>query len=76
MRRTGTIYLDRSLKYYRRGVGRVEHNCWRGEIQVEGKKFRCRSANRGQVEAWLDSMLEKYPEYTPKRHGKTIPKRQ
>lgn len=74
--RTGTIYLDRSLKYFRRAVGRVGHNCWRGEITVRGRRFRCRNNSRTQVEHWVRDMVEKYPTWIPEkereRHEKKL----
>ena len=62
-KRRGSLYDEYSPRYYRRGVG----ICWRiryvGSIQVNGKRYRCRSTNYRNVRAWLDDMLEKYPTY-------------
>lgn len=33
---------------------------WVGEIMVNGKRFRFRSTNRDNVEAWLEDMRRKY----------------
>lgn len=59
--RTGCVYLDKSFKYYRRGVGYCQRNEWRGEIEVYGKRYRCRSHSRAQVEAWVADMVHRFP---------------
>ncbi|MDE7440913.1 MAG: hypothetical protein K2M69_01950 [Muribaculaceae bacterium] len=62
--RTGTIYSEmtnkgRSSVRYKRGCEPIYCFRWVGEITINGKRYRCRSANRANVEAWLDSMLQK-----------------
>lgn len=68
--RTGYIYEEFTYKRYVRGVGL----CWRrrfvAEIQVAGKRFRCRSTNPRNVQAWLNDMLEKYPVYGANKQEK------
>ncbi len=62
-KRTGTVYLDKSFKYYRRGAGYCQRNEWRGEISVHGKRFRCRAGSYVRCLAWCSDMVKKYGEY-------------
>lgn len=36
---------------------------WVGTINVDGKRYRCRSTNRRSVERWMRDMLIKHPTY-------------
>lgn len=52
-----------ACSYHRvKGVGmvRVSGYRWVGEMTVNRKRYRCRSADRSRVEAWLSDMREKF----------------
>lgn len=53
---TGTIYWDRSSKCDRRRTVR-EHNCWRAEIGIAGKRHRARFRDYYAAEVWLCGMV-------------------
>lgn len=52
---TGTIYWDRSSKGDRRRTVR-EHNRWRAEIRIAGKRHRARFRDYHEAEFWLCGM--------------------
>ena len=45
-----------------RGVGRVNCRRWVAEIKYHGKRYRCRSTIRNDVERWLEDMCNKFNE--------------
>ena len=54
---TGTIYYDNASKGYHNGK-RVFNDCWRAEIMIEGQRFRHRSKEREDCEAWLAAVKQ------------------
>lgn len=48
----GTIYHDTGSKGWKSGK-RVFKDCWRAEITIEGQRYRHRSKERADCEAWL-----------------------
>lgn len=42
------------------GMVKVSGYRWVGEMMVNRKRYRCRSADKSKVEAWLNDMREKY----------------
>lgn len=49
----GTVYHDNGSKGYNASGQRVFHDCWRAEIFVSGQRYRHRSKDREDCEAWL-----------------------
>lgn len=60
-KRTGTIYIESHVRRYVRGVGLVSGHRYVGEITVDGKRYRKRSAYLSVVEFWLKNMIERHP---------------
>ncbi|MDE6231081.1 MAG: hypothetical protein K2M37_05635 [Muribaculaceae bacterium] len=64
MIRTGCIYSEftnkgrRSVRY-KKGCKPIYCFRWVGEISIRGKRYRCRSTNRHNVEMWLEDMIRK-----------------
>ncbi len=54
-KKKGTVYHDTSTKEYRNGKKRF-HDCWRAEIDIDGKRFRHRSKDRKDCEDWLKAI--------------------
>lgn len=64
IRRTGTIYSEftnkgRSSVQYRKGCKPIYCFRWVGEIVIHGRRYRFRSTNRANVEAWVEDMVNK-----------------
>lgn len=63
-RRKGYIYSEftnkgRSSVRYAKGCAPVACYRWVAEIQIMGKRYRCRSKDRSKCEAWLNDMVAK-----------------
>ena len=54
---TGTIYYDNSSKGYK-GKKHIAHDCWRAEIIIKGHRYRHRSKEREDCEAWLRAVKQ------------------
>lgn len=54
---TGSIYFDKSFKGFRFGKP-TYHNEYRGEIRIDGVRYRKRSRNLHVVERWLDNLVD------------------
>jgi len=54
---TGTIYHDNASKGQLNGK-RVFKDCWRAEIVIAGQRFRHRSKDRDDCEAWLKAVKQ------------------
>lgn len=50
---SGTIYHDTASKGYDASGKRVFKDCWRAEIMIAGQRYRHRSKDRDDCEAWL-----------------------
>lgn len=65
MNRRGTIWSEMTNKgrcstKYVKGAKPVYCFRWVGAIQVYGKRYKFRSTNRDNVEAWLEDMRRKF----------------
>ena len=62
--RHGSIYNEftnkgRSSVRYKRGCKPIYCFRWVAEISINGKRYRFRSTNRKNAEAWLEDMIRK-----------------
>ena len=62
-KRVGTVYHDTASKGYSKTGKRVFKDCWRAEITIAGQRYRHRSKEREDCEAWLAAV----------KHGKIKP---
>lgn len=63
--RTGCIYSEMTNKgrcsaKYTRGSKPIYCFRWVGEISVNGKRYRKRSASKNDIEFWLENMRNRY----------------
>lgn len=63
--RTGIIYSEMTNKgrcstKYVRGAKPIYCFRWVGEITVNGKRYRKRSASRNDIEFWLENMVARF----------------
>ena len=57
-KRVGTVYHDTASKGYSKTGKRVFKDCWRAEITIGGQRYRHRSKEREDCEAWLAAVKQ------------------